>query len=69
MTDERRPHEIATLRGVGERESEHRQSSAPREISPQQWARFGANMREIFEALGMEMDTPGRICEMRPGKS
>src|SRR5207253_2935407 len=31
-----------------------------------QWTRFEANIREIFEALGMEMDTPG--TEQTPGR-
>jgi GTP cyclohydrolase I len=31
----------------------------PRDVSPQQWARFEAHMAEIFEAFGMEMHTPG----------
>jgi GTP cyclohydrolase I len=32
---------------------------APREIDPADWRRYEANMAEIFEALGMELDTPG----------
>ena len=59
MSDEVHTHDTATLRGLGRRESDDWQRSAPREISPEQWTRFEANMREIFEALGMEMDTPG----------
>jgi GTP cyclohydrolase I len=59
MSDEVHTHDAATLRGLGRRESDDWQRSAPREISPEQWTRFEANMREIFEALGMEMDTPG----------
>jgi GTP cyclohydrolase IA len=59
MADDEHSHEIGTLRGVGRRESELWQRSQPRHISPEQWARFEANMREIFVAMGMEMDTPG----------
>ena len=59
MSDEGHTHEIATLRGVGRRTGKDWQRSLPRDISPEQWARFEANMREIFEALGLEMDTPG----------
>ena len=59
MSDQSRGHEIGTLHGVGRRESDDWQRSIPRSISPEQWARFETNMREIFQALGMEMDTPG----------
>jgi GTP cyclohydrolase IA len=59
MSDEGHRHEIGTLHGIGRRESDDWQRSIPRDISPEQWARFEANMAEIFEALGMEMDTPG----------
>lgn len=59
MSDEGHVHEIGTLHGIGRRESDDWQRSAPRAISPEQWARFEVNMREIFQALGMEMDTPG----------
>ena len=31
----------------------------PREVSPDQWARFQGYMAEIFQALGMDLDTPG----------
>lgn len=31
----------------------------PREISREDWRRFRANVAEIFEALGMDLDTPG----------
>jgi len=30
-----------------------------REISPADWERFRRNIAEIFEALGMDLDTPG----------
>jgi GTP cyclohydrolase I len=33
--------------------------SLPREIDPADWHRYRRNMAEIFEALGMELDTPG----------
>jgi GTP cyclohydrolase I len=59
MSDEGRRHEVGTLHGIGRRESDDWQRSIPRAISPEQWARFEANLREIFEALGMELDTPG----------
>jgi GTP cyclohydrolase I len=32
---------------------------APRSIDPADWARFGANLGEILEALGLPPDTPG----------
>jgi len=31
----------------------------PREISPADWARYRAAVAEIFEAFGMDLDTPG----------
>ncbi len=31
----------------------------PREIAPEDWERFRVSMAEIFEAFGMELDTPG----------
>jgi len=31
----------------------------PREIAPEDWERFAGHIGEIFEALGMELDTPG----------
>ena len=34
-------------------------TSAPREISDEDWKRFETYMAEIFDALGMELDTPG----------
>ena len=59
MSDHGHADEIGTLHGIGRRESDDWQRSVPRSISPEQWARFEINMREIFQALGMEMDTPG----------
>ena len=53
------PSELASLRGLGRREADDFQRSQPRQISAEQWTRFEANIREIFEALGMEMDSPG----------
>ena len=35
---------------------------APREISPAEWQRYEANIAEIFEALGMPLDTPGTVA-------
>lgn len=35
------------------------QRTRVRQISPEQWARFEANIAEIFEALGMNLGTPG----------
>jgi GTP cyclohydrolase IA len=32
---------------------------APREIADEEWARFRASMAEIFEAFGMDLETPG----------
>ena len=32
---------------------------APRDISPTDWQRYEENLAEIFEALGMPLDTPG----------
>jgi GTP cyclohydrolase IA len=31
----------------------------PREIAPEDWARYAESIGEIFEALGMDLDTPG----------
>jgi GTP cyclohydrolase IA len=31
----------------------------PRNIAPDEWDRFRENIAEIFEALGMDLDTPG----------
>ncbi|HEX6350477.1 MAG TPA: GTP cyclohydrolase I [Candidatus Dormibacteraeota bacterium] len=31
----------------------------PRNLSAEQWTRFEEHMREIFEAMGMDTDTPG----------
>ena len=30
-----------------------------REITPEEWARYEQNVAEIFEAFGMDLDTPG----------
>lgn len=35
------------------------QRTRPREISAEQWARFEANVAEIFQAFGMDLQTPG----------
>jgi GTP cyclohydrolase I len=59
MDEDQHSREIATLKGVGRRESQDWQRGKPRDITPEQWARFEANIREIFEALGMELGTPG----------
>lgn len=32
---------------------------SPRQISGEQWRRFESHMAEIFEAFGMDLDTPG----------
>jgi len=31
----------------------------PREVSAEDWERFGRNIAEIFDAFGMDLDTPG----------
>ena len=31
----------------------------PREIAPEDWTRYADHVGEIFEALGMDLDTPG----------
>jgi GTP cyclohydrolase IA len=31
----------------------------PREIAPEDWARFRASMAEVLEAFGLDLDTPG----------
>ena len=59
MSDEGHRHEIGTLHGIGRRESDDWQRTVSRDISPEQWARFEANLSEIFQALGMEMTRPG----------
>ena len=33
----------------------------PRHIAPDQWAKFEGYVSEIFEAFGMNLDTPGTI--------
>lgn len=33
----------------------------PRSVSLEQWARFQSHVAEIFEAFGMDLDTPGTI--------
>jgi GTP cyclohydrolase I len=35
---------------------------APRRIDTQRWATFGRYMGEIFQAFGMDLDTPGTRC-------
>jgi GTP cyclohydrolase I len=37
----------------------HRRHTEAREISEAEWLRFEGHIAEIFEALGMELDTPG----------
>jgi len=39
---------------------------APRDISPTDWQRYEENIGEIFEALGMPLDTPGTAAT--PGR-
>ena len=34
---------------------------SPRDISPEQWIRYEGYMREIFEAMGMNLETPGTV--------
>jgi GTP cyclohydrolase IA len=36
-----------------------RREQEARSIAPEDWARFERNVGEIFEAFGMELDTPG----------
>jgi GTP cyclohydrolase I len=59
MSDHEHPHEVASLHGLGRQAAEEWQRTQPRHISPEDWARYEANIKEIFAALGMEMDTPG----------
>jgi GTP cyclohydrolase IA len=40
-------------------ETTHWEQVRPRNIPPEQWARFEGYTAEIFEALGMNLDTPG----------
>ena len=40
-------------------ESTHWEQVRPRHIAPEKWKRFEAYAAEIFEALGMDLDTPG----------
>jgi len=35
------------------------QTTAPRQIPPEDWLRYRENVGEIFAALGMDLDTPG----------
>lgn len=42
-------------------ETSHWEKSAPRQIDVEQWERFKQNVAEIFEALGMNLDTPGTL--------
>jgi len=40
-------------------ETTHWEQVRPREISPEKWKAFEGYAAEIFEALGMDLDTPG----------
>lgn len=40
-------------------ETSHWEKTRPREISVDDWERYKAYVSEIFEALGMDLDTPG----------
>ncbi len=35
------------------------EQAAPRKVTPEQWLRFQAYVAEIFQALGMDLETPG----------
>jgi len=59
MNDEGHSHDIASLHGLGRQASEDWQRTAPRTIEPADWARFEANIGEIFSALGLDLTTPG----------
>ena len=53
----RRPPGVASLEAAAEEDQEWARVH-PRRISPEQWARFGGYMGEIFAALGMRLDQP-----------
>jgi GTP cyclohydrolase I len=42
-------------------ETSAREEVAPRRIPAQQWERFKGYVSEIFEAFGMDLDTPGTV--------
>ncbi|MGH7912144.1 MAG: GTP cyclohydrolase I [Candidatus Dormibacteraceae bacterium] len=49
----------APLALVDPEEVESLQQLSPRRISPEQWARFRNHLAEIFDAMGMDLSTPG----------
>src|SRR5258708_16457706 len=42
-------------------ETTHWEQIKPRKIEPEQWQRFEGYAAEIFEAFGMDLDTPGTL--------
>ena len=40
-------------------EAEADRYASPRNVSPAEWRRFERHIGEIFEAFGMDLDTPG----------
>jgi GTP cyclohydrolase I len=40
-------------------ETTHWEQVQPRTVSPDKWAKFEANAAEMFQAFGMDLDTPG----------
>ena len=61
------PHVVADLRARGPRLEGDPEETSPwehvrdRTISPEQWRRFEGYVAEIFEAFGMDLDTPGTV--------
>ena len=50
---------VGSLHGVDEEDHEAWQHIHRRVVTPEQWARYEANVGEIFEAFGMHLNTPG----------
>jgi len=51
--------ELGAAADDGKREATSWSDLPPREIDSRDWKRFRSNIREIFGAFGMELDTPG----------
>ena len=42
-------------------ETTHWEQIQPRTVSPEKWKKFEANAAEMFQAFGMDLDTPGTL--------
>ena len=52
---------VGSLQAADAEELEDWQRRTPRKLSPEQWQRFEAYAREIFEAMGMDLGTPSTV--------